>query len=88
MNIRSSEIGVNLGNINTYHLVFEVYNLGYYLEKTPWSRTHIKYVHLGMDEIVLLLEFNQLECTTSSVSEFFCFCEIGILYDKLFGHDD
>jgi len=86
MNIRESEIWVNFLDIDTNHLSLRSDDLRNHLEKAPWSTRNIENIHPWFYELILLLDFEKLKGTSSTISEFFRFLKVRIMDDKWFCH--
>jgi hypothetical protein len=87
MYIGSSKIGIDFRDVDTDYLVIEIDDLRYDLDETPWSRSDVEDMHPGFYEMIFFLDFDELERTPGSITEFFCFFKIRILDDELFGHN-
>ncbi len=87
MDIGPSEVGIDLGDIDTDYLVIEVDNPRDHLDKTPRSCSDIEHMHLWMDNIIFFLDFKELERTASTVSHLLGFFKIWVVDNKRFWHN-
>lgn len=86
--IGMTKIRINFLDINSNSFITWFDDFCDYLKKASWSSCNIKNIHFWFYDTIFFLDFNELEGTSCSKTEFFRLLKIGILYNKRFGHND
>lgn len=85
--VRKTKIRIDLLDIDTDYLSSLTNDFCYNLEETPWCARDIEHIHIFLYQIIFFMDFDELECTPSSIPELFCLCKIWIMDDKWFWHN-